>query len=84
MRVFLFGELPKTTDLPDGGLYLAMEYLDGRSMADPMREEGPLPVPRALHLILQTTGAIGAAHAQGVVHRDVKPENGVDPVSRTG
>jgi len=75
VRVFLFGELPKTADIPDGGLYLAMEYLDGRSMMDLMREEGPLPVPRALHLILQTSGAIGAAHAQGIVHRDVKPEN---------
>ncbi len=75
VRVFLFGELPKTDDIPDGGLYLAMEYLDGRSMVDLMREEGPLPVPRALHLILQTAGAIGAAHAQGIVHRDVKPEN---------
>ncbi|MBO6935003.1 MAG: serine/threonine protein kinase [Deltaproteobacteria bacterium] len=75
VRVFLFGELPKTDDIPDGGLYLAMEYLDGRSMVDLMREEGPLPVPRALHLILQTSGAIGAAHAQGIVHRDVKPEN---------
>jgi len=75
VRVFLFGELPKTQDNPDGGLYLAMEYLDGRSMMDLMREEGPLPVPRALHLILQTAGAIGAAHAQGIVHRDVKPEN---------
>ncbi len=75
VRVFLFGELPKTQGNPDGGLYLAMEYLDGRSMVDLMREEGPLPVPRALHLLLQTAGAIGAAHAQGIVHRDVKPEN---------
>ncbi|MAQ16262.1 MAG: hypothetical protein CMN30_15910 [Sandaracinus sp.] len=75
VRVFLFGELPRTADLPDGGLYLAMEYLDGRSLVDVMREEGPLPVSRALHYVLQISAAIGVAHAQGIVHRDVKPEN---------
>ena len=75
VRVFLFGELPKTADLPDGGLYLAMEYLDGRSLVDVIRDEGPLPVTRALHFILQISAAIGVAHAQGIVHRDVKPEN---------
>ena len=75
VRVSLFGELPSTPDNPDGGLYLVMEYLDGRPLVDMMREEGPLPVSRALHLVLQIADAVAAAHAQGIVHRDIKPEN---------
>jgi serine/threonine-protein kinase len=69
VRVILFGQLP------GGDLYLVMEYLDGRSLADVVRTEGALPVGRALHIATQICDAIGEAHAQGVVHRDVKPEN---------
>lgn len=70
VRVFLFGELPE-----EQALYLVMEYLDGTSVADLMRKEGALPVPRALHLVTQICAAIGAAHDKGIVHRDVKPDN---------
>lgn len=70
VRVFLFGELPD-----NGGLYLVMEHLEGRSLQELMRQEGALPLSRALHLSAQLCEAIGAAHAKGIVHRDVKPEN---------
>lgn len=70
VRVFLFGELPE-----NGGLYLVMEHLEGRSLMELMRQEGALPLARALHLSSQLCEAIGAAHAKGIVHRDVKPEN---------
>lgn len=70
VQVFLFGEMPQGE-----GLYLVMEYLEGRSLTEVLREEGALRVPRALHIALQICDAVGAAHAQGVVHRDVKPEN---------
>ncbi|MFT5354158.1 MAG: serine/threonine protein kinase [Polyangiales bacterium] len=70
VRVFLFGELPD-----NGGLYLVMEHLEGRSLQELMRQEGALSLSRALHLSAQLCEAIGAAHIKGIVHRDVKPEN---------
>ncbi|HJK94288.1 MAG TPA: protein kinase, partial [Polyangiaceae bacterium LLY-WYZ-15_(1-7)] len=70
VRVFLFGELPE-----DGSLYLVMEYLRGRSLTQALKTEGALPVPRALHVATQIAEAVGMAHARGIVHRDVKPEN---------
>lgn len=79
VRVFLFGQLP------DGSLYLVMEYLKGRSLTEVLRAEGQLPPDRALHVSIQICDGIGDAHARGVVHRDVKPENvllvkrGADP-----
>src|SRR5512138_904973 len=59
----------------DGSLYYVMEALDGRSLGQVIRDEGPLPVPRALDLLEQLCHALAAAHRRGVVHRDVKPDN---------
>lgn len=69
VRVFFLGELP------DGIPYLLMEYLPGPSLADVLREERALPWKRALSLALSICDGIGEAHAHGIVHRDVKPEN---------
>ncbi|WP_232287337.1 serine/threonine-protein kinase [Anaeromyxobacter dehalogenans] len=59
----------------DGTLYYVMEALEGRSLGAVLREEGALPVGRALGLLDHVCRALAAAHARGVVHRDVKPEN---------
>ena len=59
----------------EGILYYAMELLEGENLAQLVKREGALPAPRALHLALQTARALGEAHARGIVHRDVKPEN---------
>jgi tRNA A-37 threonylcarbamoyl transferase component Bud32 len=60
---------------PEGQVFLAMEYLKGSSLLGLIDNEGPMPWTRAKPILLQICAALGAAHAQGVVHRDVKPEN---------
>jgi eukaryotic-like serine/threonine-protein kinase len=59
----------------DGVLYLAMELLRGRPLQDVQRKEGPLEAKRVLAILDQVADALGEAHAQGIVHRDMKPEN---------
>jgi hypothetical protein len=59
----------------DGLLYYAMELLDGASLAELVRREGPMPAARVVHLTQQAARALAEAHERGIVHRDVKPEN---------
>jgi serine/threonine-protein kinase len=62
--------------LPDGALYIVMEYLDGLSLQSALAAAGgAMSLPRALHIGLQICDAVGEAHVQGIVHRDLKPEN---------
>jgi serine/threonine protein kinase len=59
----------------DGVLYLAMELVRGKSLQDIQRASGTIPVERALRVLEQVADALGEAHAKGIVHRDMKPEN---------
>ena len=59
----------------DGTLYYAMEYLPGESLDALIDREGALAPPRAVAILEQLCGALGEAHARGLVHRDVKPGN---------
>ena len=63
--------------LPDGALYMVMEFLDGISLADALAKtpKQPFPLGRALGIGLQICDAVGEGHARGIVHRDLKPEN---------
>ncbi|MDY0059877.1 MAG: serine/threonine-protein kinase [Myxococcota bacterium] len=58
-----------------GRLYLTMEFLEGISLDKLLREGGAFPLARALHIALQVGEVLVAAHAQGVLHRDLKPGN---------
>ncbi|MEU4578846.1 serine/threonine-protein kinase [Nonomuraea sp. ATR24] len=60
----------------DGGLpWIVMEFVRGRSLEQVVRERGPLPPGRVAAIGLRMLDALGAAHASGVLHRDVKPAN---------
>lgn len=59
----------------DGRPYVVMELADSRSLGDLIREEGPLPPDRVRQIGGQVLSALAAAHAEGFVHRDVKPAN---------
>jgi len=59
----------------DGHVYLAMEYVPGRTLRDVMKQFGPLTPEQALVLLDPILEALEAAHGAGFVHRDIKPEN---------
>ncbi|CQD13772.1 Ser/Thr protein kinase [Mycobacterium lentiflavum] len=63
-----FGEI-------DGQLYVDMRLIDGRDVATILSRYGPLKPPRAVAIVRQIGSALDAAHAAGITHRDVKPEN---------
>lgn len=55
--------------------YIAMEYLEGRSLKELITKEAPLKVDRALNLARQILAALSYSHQNGIIHRDVKPQN---------
>ena len=59
----------------DGSPYLVMEFLCGEDSAALLRRAGPLPVPRAVDLVVQACRGVEVAHKAGIVHRDIKPAN---------
>ena len=59
----------------DGRQYIVFEYVDGENLKALVEREGPLPERDAIELALQVARALGFAHEQGLVHRDVKPQN---------
>ncbi len=67
--VFLVGETE------DQVPFLAMEFIDGRSLAAVCEEEGPFPSERTIHVARQITSALAEAHRNDIVHRDLKAEN---------
>jgi serine/threonine-protein kinase len=69
--VFDFGE----SEVEDGLPYLVMEYVEGRTLADLLAGGRALDADRARVLVAQAADGLGAAHAVGLVHRDVKPGN---------
>lgn len=70
-------------EMEDGRFFLAMEMVDGPRVSD-LVKDGPIPVERALNLILQVCAALRYAHKRGVVHRDLKPSNLLVKVKDSG
>ena len=58
-----------------GTAYLVTEYVEGRSLAEALRAEGPWPEPRVVSLLDALTADLAAVHGAGLVHRDIKPAN---------
>ncbi len=69
VEVYDFGETIS------GSVFFAMEHLEGKDLAQLIRTESPLPIPRIKHIITQICRAVGAAHGKQIIHRDLKPEN---------
>jgi serine/threonine-protein kinase len=69
IRIFDFGQHK------DGALYLAMEYVEGETLAHRMDTRRTLPWSEVAHVITQVCHSLTEAHAAGLVHRDLKPEN---------
>jgi len=61
--------------LPDGSLYLAMELLEGRALADVLEQEGQIAPGRALHILAGILRGLAHIHHAKLIHRDIKPEN---------
>jgi serine/threonine-protein kinase len=59
----------------DGQPYIVMELLEGESLGQRCKRDGPLPLPLILAVVTQTAKALARAHERGIYHRDVKPEN---------
>ena len=77
IQVYDFGSTP------DGILYIVMEFLQGKSLADLLEKGGPMGPERVAHIMEQVCGSLEEAHRRGIVHRDLKPDN-VVLVERAG
>ncbi len=55
--------------------YCAMEYVDGKNLAELLKEQGPMPLPEAIELFKQICDGVDFAHRNGIIHRDLKPGN---------
>jgi len=69
IRVFVFGRTP------EGLIYLAMEFVEGRPLRDAIMDAGHIDELRAISIMRQTLHALAEAHEIGIVHRDLKPDN---------
>ena len=80
---------PNAVDVADVGVengipYLVMDLLEGESLADRITQSGPVPVKEAADMMVPILLALATAHDEGIIHRDMKPENVFLAKSRDG
>lgn len=68
VRIFDLGQA-------EGVKFISMEYIEGRDLKDILEEKGTLPPDEAARLVQEVSRALDAAHSEGVIHRDLKPQN---------
>jgi serine/threonine protein kinase len=68
VQIHLFGEEDNIT-------YIVMQYVDGGTLKDKLRQSGALSAAEAIRFVIQAAEGLGAAHEHGIIHRDVKPAN---------
>lgn len=76
--IYDFGETP------DGVIYLAMEFVEGKALTEVIAGDGSLPAARAARIVQQTGDGLQVAHDAGIVHRDLKPDNIMVTTHRDG
>ncbi len=59
----------------DGTPYIAMEFLEGESLGETLKQRGALPLPEVAQILQQAARGLNAAHKLGIIHRDLKPDN---------
>ena len=59
----------------DGQMYVAMEFVEGKSLTEFLKEQGPLPLDQVIEITRQMCAGLAAAHKLGIIHRDIKPDN---------
>jgi eukaryotic-like serine/threonine-protein kinase len=69
VQIYDFGKTP------DGKTYMIMEFLEGETLSQRIRNKGKLPLADAVNIVRQMSEALAVAHGHGVVHRDLKPDN---------
>ena len=69
IRLYDFGQTTR------GGLYMVMELLRGRSLAEVIRADAPMEPARVLRILIQCCASLTEAHQAGIIHRDIKPDN---------
>ncbi len=69
LRIFDYGETE------EGVFYIVMEFVQGKDLGKVLETERTVTVPRAVHIIRQVLHSLMEAHARGIVHRDIKPDN---------
>lgn len=79
-RLARFLKLPGVVGVRDyfeanGTAYIIMDYLEGETLSDYLKRAGTMPAQRAFELMLPVVNALKAVHAQGIIHRDISPDN---------